>query len=135
MLWKLGQSKVKCLEINMTDKTEEEKLVRLRLDNTNKKLISFVLNDDDPFLKKSVEKSDLIVRKYEPGFMQPTANNGRAHFCAPFKIIGNTEIDTFWFNIIVLWIVTLSLYIALYYNLLLKALNFSGNFRVPKKES
>jgi ABC-type multidrug transport system ATPase subunit len=118
-----------------TNKTENEKLVRLRLDYTNKQLISFILNNDDPFLKKSIEKSDLIVRKYEPGFMQPTANNGRAHFCAPFKILGNTEIDTFWFNILVIWSVSLVLYIALYFNLLLKIVSGFGDTNKRRSDS
>jgi hypothetical protein len=36
-------------------------------------------------------------------------------------MIGNTAIDTLWFNIMVLWLVSLILYIALYFKLLKKA--------------
>ena len=76
-----------------------------------------------------------MIQKYAPVYMRPVSNYGRSHFYAPYKKIGNIAIDTFWFNIIVLWMVTLCLYIALYYNLLQKALNITGNFRIPRKES
>jgi hypothetical protein len=55
--------------------------------------------------------------------MPPTAKNGRAHYCAPFKVIGNIKIDTFWFNLAVIWLVTFLLYIALYFGILRKILS------------
>jgi hypothetical protein len=100
---------------------EKDKLVRLKTDYYNKGLATFVLNGD--MTDQSVEKPKRIYRKYEPGYMPPTANNGRAHFCAPFKMIGSLKIDTFWFNLIVVWVVSVILYIALYFNLLRKILS------------
>jgi ABC-type multidrug transport system ATPase subunit len=100
---------------------EKDKLVRLKTDYYNKGLATFVLNGD--MTDQSVEKPKRIYRKYEPGYMPPTANNGRAHFCAPFKMIGSLKIDTFWFNLIVVWVVSVILHIALYFNLLRKILS------------
>jgi hypothetical protein len=100
---------------------EKDKLVRLKTDYYNKGLATFVLNGD--ITDQSVEKPKRIYRKYQPGYMPPTANNGRAHFCAPFKMIGSLKIDTFWFNLIVIWLVSIILYIALYFNLLRKILS------------
>jgi hypothetical protein len=54
--------------------------------------------------------------------MVPTSEFGGSHFYAPLKRIGSLQIDTFWFNILVLWFVTLLFYLALYYNLLQKLL-------------
>jgi hypothetical protein len=56
--------------------------------------------------------------------MKPVSRTGRAQFYAPFKQIGTIQIDTFRFNIIVLWIVSLMLYVALYFKLFKKAMNF-----------
>jgi ABC transport system ATP-binding/permease protein len=66
--------------------------------------------------------------------MKATSKYGRAHFYAPFKMIGNIEIDTFLFNILVLWFVTLVLYIILYYNLLQKAVTYFENLRFLKSD-
>jgi ABC transport system ATP-binding/permease protein len=76
-----------------------------------------------------------MIQKYAPVYMRPLSNYGRSQFYSPYKKMGNIAIDTFWFNIIVLWLVTLCLYIALYYNLLQKALNITGNFRLASKDS
>jgi ABC transport system ATP-binding/permease protein len=100
---------------------------------TNKRLNQVVLNEEEP--NKSVETPTKIIQKFEPVFMKPLSRYGRSQFYAPFKQIGEMAIDTFWFNIIVLWIVTTGLYLALYYNLLKKALNYVGSMRIPKLEN
>lgn len=100
----------------------------------NKRLKDMVLDRDNPDPKKTVETGYKIIRKYEPGYMKATSNYGRAQFYAPVKMIGNKEIDTFWFNIMVLWSVTLVLYIILYYNLLQKAVNYFENLRFAKSD-
>jgi energy-coupling factor transporter ATP-binding protein EcfA2 len=110
-----------------------EKLMDLREHYENRKLIEFMLNEMEK--DKVIETQDRMIQKYTPAYMRPVSNNGRAHFYAPYKKVGNISIDTFWFNIIVLWIVTLSLYVALYYNLLEKALTFIGSLRVPKQDN
>jgi ABC-type multidrug transport system ATPase subunit len=118
-----------------TNRADSDKWFQLEADYYNKGLASFVLNDDPTLKKKSVEKSDRIIQKFEPGFMTPTANNGRAHFCAPFKIVGNTEIDTFWFNVLVIWLVSLLLYIALYFNILRKMVSGFGDTNKRRSDS
>jgi hypothetical protein len=67
--------------------------------------------------------------------MKATSKYGRAHFFAPVKRLGNLEIDTYWFNMAVVWIVSFLLYIALYYNLLRKLIDFIGNLKLPRSES
>jgi hypothetical protein len=66
--------------------------------------------------------------------MRPVSKNGRAHFYTPYKMIGNLAMDTFWFNIIVLWVVNLMLYMVLYFNLLQKAVVYFGSLRIIPRE-
>ena len=66
--------------------------------------------------------------------MKPSSKYGRAQFYAPYKLIGNQKIDTFWFNILVLWFVTFVLYIALYFNLLQKIVLYLENLQVSISE-
>jgi hypothetical protein len=64
--------------------------------------------------------------------MEPTSRTGRAHFYAPYKNVGGLKIDTLWFNVLVIWFTSLLLYVALYYDLLRKALDFFENARIRK---
>jgi ABC-type multidrug transport system ATPase subunit len=82
-------------------------------------------------LNKSVVTQDRIIQKYEPGYMKPLSKYGRAQFYAPYKQIGNIKIDTYWFNLLVLWIVTLGLYTALYFKLLQKGVSYFENLQLP----
>jgi hypothetical protein len=114
-------------------KADTLRLLRLETDYTNKKLASFVLNDE--LGDKTIQTSKKIIRKYKPIYMSPTTKYGRAHFCAPFKIAGNLKIDTFWFNLIVIWLVSFLMYLALYFNILRKMISGFGDSGKRKKDS
>jgi ABC-type multidrug transport system ATPase subunit len=126
-------SKDSLIGVIASDRIDSEKLDRLKIDYYNKGLATFVLNGD--LKDQSVEKTKRIIRKYEPVFMPPTAKNGRAHFCAPFKMIGNLKIDTFLFNMTVIWLVSLLLYIALYFSVLRKILSVFDKSKRGKDSS
>ena len=107
-------------------------LIRLREEYENEKLKEVVL--DRMSVDKYHETDKKIIQKYEPGFMKPLSKNGRAHFYAPVKNIGNLEIDTLIFNLLVIWIVSLILYLFLYFRLLRRVIAFMESFRSHKSE-
>jgi ABC-type multidrug transport system ATPase subunit len=114
----------------MIAKIGSEGLIKLKSDYYNKKLEEAVL---DRFrLKQIIETDTRMIQKYEPGYMKPTSPFIRAHFYAPYKQAGNIRIDTFWFNLLMLWTVILALYIALYYNLLQKLVNSFEKLELKK---
>jgi len=122
--------------VNSKDSVEakmgNERLVSLVNNYVNMKLKALVM--DWTSIDKSIETPRKIIQKYEPGYMKPVSRYGRAHFYAPYKQIGNIAIDTFRFNVLVLWLVTFTLYIALYYSLFQKAVSFVESLRVTKSE-
>jgi len=67
---------------------------------------------------------DQLIQKKDPVLMRPYSHIGRAHFYAPYKIIGNKEIPTFIFNLIFIWGMTLFLYMTLLDNSLMKLIKF-----------
>ncbi len=103
-------------------------LIALRNNFENKELKRLVT--DELTIEKTIETSGKIIQKYQPVYMKPLSKYGRAHFYAPYKMIGNKEIDTYWFNILVLWFVTLILYIILYYKILQKIITFFENLDI-----
>jgi ABC-type multidrug transport system ATPase subunit len=96
----------------------EGDFINLKNNYYNKQLENYVL--DRYRTDQYIETNDRIIQKYEPGYMKPLSNYGRAHLYAPYKLIGNIKIDTFWFDLLVLWIVSALLYIVLYFNFLQK---------------
>jgi ABC-type multidrug transport system ATPase subunit len=101
--------------------------------HVNNRLRDIVTNLENP--EKIVETGDRIIQKFEPVFMKATSKIGRAHFYAPYKRLGNWEIDTFWFNFMVLWTVSIILYAALYFNLLRRLINYFETLRFQKSEN
>ena len=103
---------------------------KLKASYHNDQLESIVL--DQYGVTKYTETDKKIIQKLTPGYMMPTSKNGRTHFYAPYKQIGSLKIDTYWFNLLVLWLVSFGLYIALYYNLLQKLMEGLGKVKLKE---
>jgi ABC transport system ATP-binding/permease protein len=108
-------------------------LIELRSRYENDQLKQVVL--ERLKVEKLVETSTRIIQTYEPGFMKPLSNYGRAHFYAPYKKLGDMEISTFWFNLAVIWLVSLLLYITLYFKILSRMIAFFGHAAPGRPES
>jgi hypothetical protein len=117
---------------SIISKFGKDYLVELESKYHNKSLEDIVL---DRFrINQFIETENRIVQKYEPGYMKPLSNYGRAHLYAPYKLIGNTEIDTFWFDLMVLWIVSAILYLILYLNILQKLAPYIGRLKLRESD-
>lgn len=103
-------------------------LRNLKANYHNQNLEIFCRNGRSTDLK--IETRKKIIQKENPVYMTPTSHYGRAQFYAPFKILGNLHIDTYWFNLMAIWFLTLIFYITLYTDLLRKIINYFG--RVEK---
>jgi ABC-type multidrug transport system ATPase subunit len=105
-------------------------LINLRDQNDNKRLREIIL--DQTLGDKLIETDREIIQKYEPGFMEPLSKYGRAHFYAPYKLLGNLEVDTFRFNTGVLWLVSILLYLALRFKLLKRLIGWMEDIRITR---
>ena len=65
--------------------------------------------------------------------MDPTSNWGRAHFYAPNKIINYVEIDTLWYNILMMWIFLGLTYLILVFDLLRKVLKYFQSLKYQER--
>src|SRR3989339_70155 len=97
----------------------------------NQSLGDLVLNNLE--LNKIREIEGKFIRMKDPVYYTPESNYGRAHLYSSIKIIGNTQFDTFWFNIVFIWITTMSLYIFLYFDILKKLLDKLGEIKFRKR--
>jgi len=98
----------------------------------NIRLADIVLNQTELLSeKKYVVNKDHFVQKSTPIYMKPTSNYGRAHFFAPYKQIGNLKIDTLFFDLIAIWLMSFVFFITLYYNLLYIFIHYLEIRRFP----
>lgn len=109
----------------------EEEVFQIKDENHNKAMTNLVLNRDE--LTKVLQLEDRYIQKKDPIYMYPDSNYGRAHFYAPVKIIGSWHIDTLWFNLMAIWLITAVLYVALVKDSLRRSLEWIGKlFRRSK---
>jgi hypothetical protein len=81
-----------------------------------------------------IEFNGRLYQQINPVFLDPKPQgilDYRTHFFAPHKNLFGMLVDTYWFNILVVWIMTAILYITLYFELLRKLVESFGN--VPGK--
>lgn len=119
------------IENEVLKKYSDKGITLLATAYDNQRLDDIVLGqgslNDGPYY----ETNGRWIQKSNPIFMKPTSNYGRAHFFAPYKMIGSWKIDTIFFNVIAMWIMTFLFFIALYYNLLKRFINYLETLRLP----
>ena len=106
-------------------------IVELKRRYYNEKLADFVLNRID--LHKLTEVDGRFIRKMEPVYQYPVSKAGRAHFFASVKTLGNHDIPTLIFNALVLWLMTLLLYLMLQFSWLQRTLDYFGALQRRKQ--
>jgi hypothetical protein len=89
-------------------------VLKLKRINHNRAIEDLVLNKRE--LRKIAINKNRFIRQYNTGYAVPTATNGRAPLFAPVKRIGKLVIDTLWFNIGILWLMSFILYNTLLTN-------------------
>jgi len=77
----------------------------------------------------------LVLQKY-PIFLDPEVSgyfNFRTHFYSPSKPFMGKFFDTFWFNVILIWVFTLLFYGTLYFDILRRSIDLLGgiNWAAP----
>lgn len=97
-------------------------LFRFRQQYYNKSLADLVMNRHE--INTIFKSRNRLVQKKDPIFKVPDSPYGRAHFYSPVKLIYNTYIDTFWFNVAIIWLMTGLLYLALLLDLPRKFIQF-----------
>ena len=116
----------------MEAKLGNNQLIRLREQNYNNQLADLVMNRQE--LQKTVEYKNQIIRKMDPVFSMPKNKFGRTQFFAPYKRLVNQKMETIWFNLVVIWLGSLTLYFMLLTEILRKILAYFNRIRFSKTE-
>jgi ABC-type multidrug transport system ATPase subunit len=110
-------------------KIGKDGFLKLRQKDFNERLADHMLNR--LATSKIYDAGNRLVQKADPVYMRPTSKIGRAHFFAPYKLLGNIEIPTIIFNVAAIWIMIFGLFVALYYNWLKRLMTFLEKLKLP----
>jgi hypothetical protein len=113
----------------ISNRMGEDQFIKMRSMDYNENLADFVLNRLST--NKIYDADDRLIQKADPVFMAPGSRYGRAHFFAPYKQIGNLKIGTLVFNTIIIWVMIISLFITLYYDILKRFIRFLEALNLP----
>ena len=110
--------------INEQQSTEEgkENFFEMRRNHHNTTLKEFATNASE--MERIIEYKNQLYQKNNPIYMDPPGKLIKAHFYAPRKQVFGTYFDTFGVNVAVIWIMTIFLYLVLYFRLLKRLLDF-----------
>lgn len=115
----------------LVDSLGSENVYKLKQLNYNKALADWVLNTNE--VTKYLETDSRIIQKHEPIFMLPDHPWGRSQFYAPMKLFNGHYVKTIWFNLAVIWLFSLLLFISLQADLLRKILDYFEGIRINRQ--
>jgi energy-coupling factor transporter ATP-binding protein EcfA2 len=115
---------------------EREMFNKVRDDFYNESLGDLVTNSTDFY--RIIERDGKLIQRLHPIYQDPTGSSIlRSHFFAPRKNLFGMYLDTYWANLMVIWIMSITLMLTLYFDALSKLLSFFGNFadRLPFRKA
>lgn len=84
-----------------------------------------------------LEYDGRLIQQINPVFQEPTPAHPldyRTSFFFPEKNLLGATVSTYWFNMLVIWSMTLILYLLLYFEVLKKAIDSFGKVSIPKRK-
>lgn len=131
-----SRKKLNDITLKLIKKLGNDGLVEMRDNYENNSLTQLVKNSNDISGEKCLEKNGRLIQQTDPVFQDPLDSKlGRAHFFAPRKNFLGTKYSTFWFNIYMIWAMSLILIITLYFDVFKKVLDGLANlFSLFKKK-
>lgn len=113
---------------------EKEKFLQLAANFDNENLNNLVKNSGE--LNRCIEKDGKLIQQIDPVYQDPIDSKiGRAHFFAPRKNFFGTYFSTYWFNVCVIWMMSILLIITLYFDIFKKVMDSLGNIKFPRRKN
>jgi ABC-type multidrug transport system ATPase subunit len=108
------------------DSASRARYLKDKDDYENESLSDLVTNRNTPY--RILDLNGAFVQKIDPIYLDPVDSDvGRAHFFAPRKKFFGKYYDTYWVNICVIWLMSITLAITLYFDVLKNLINGLGN--------
>ncbi len=114
------------------ERADREGFIRMKKQYTNESLEEFVRNDNE---KNKIKRyKERLYQNYDQIFFDPVNPLVKAHFYAPRKQIAGVYASTLAVNTGVIWLMTIILYILLYFRVLHRILESSNKARMIMRD-
>ena len=110
---------------------EKEEFLQLKREYFNETLSDFVRNSTE--IERIIEYKERLIQKIDPIYLLPETSFINAHFYAPEKSLFGHFFATIWVNTLVIWLFSILLYVALYFRLLKRFLDWLENINTNKE--
>jgi hypothetical protein len=131
---KASESKEKLIAEMTSSPTKREEFEQMKETNTNEQITSIALNNK--VTHRIIEEDDELIQKIYPIYMDPDPHHildFTSQMYQPKKHFLGTNIETLFFNLTVIWIMTSMLILALYFELLRRIVNREEYRGIAKK--
>ena len=108
----------------------EDEFLQFRQRYYNKQLAAVVTNEKE-IPNYSVHDGEMVPIK-DAIFRDPAGKPGGHIFMHPVKMFFQTKVDTFWFNLAVIWIFSGLLFVLLYYDVIRRVLTYIETLRLNR---
>jgi ABC-type multidrug transport system ATPase subunit len=95
------------------------------------KQLAVVVNNEKEIRQYSIHDGEMIPIK-DAIYRKPANMGWRAHFYAPVKYFFRQAVDTFWFDLAIIWLFSAFLLALLYYDIIRKGLTFMETLRLNR---
>ncbi len=114
-------------------KKDPHLFIKLRNKYHNEHIADIVTNKFEKY--KILEYKHRLIQQVDPIFQDPDDSHWfgfRSHFFAPQKYFMGHYYETYWFNMAVIWFMSLLLYPPLYFEHMRKLIEWFGRIKMPK---
>jgi ABC-type multidrug transport system ATPase subunit len=116
-------SKKKEYVLNKIDLKDKNALSNLKMTYFNTSLEELVTNSKE-LTNRIIEYKGRLYQKYDQIYQDPSGKFLKAQFYTPTKQLFGYYIDTYYMNIVIIWFMTALIYIALYFRILRRILDY-----------
>jgi len=122
---KIDLEKDKAVSANLTTPEAKAEFNAMRDACYNESLADLVLNSNDFY--RIIERDGKLVQRINPIYQDPVGSHIlRSHFFAPRKQFLTFYIDTYWANVLVIWLMTAFLAVTLHFDALSRLLGWAS---------
>ncbi|MDP4209678.1 MAG: ATP-binding cassette domain-containing protein [Bacteroidota bacterium] len=108
----------------------DDKFVVFKQTYYNKQVADIVTNEKE-ITEYSIQDGEM-VRIKDAVYRTPDSRNWRSHFYAPIKHFLSMKLDTFWFNLMFIWMFSGFLFVLLYYDILRRIILYFDTLRLNR---
>jgi hypothetical protein len=111
----------------------EDQFLAFKQNYYNKQLADLLTNEKE-INNYSVHDGEMVPVK-DAVFRDPSEESWRSHFYSPVKMFFKNKVDSYWFDLAVIWMFSGLLFVLLYYDVIRRLLTYAETLRLNRRNT